>query len=106
MYIEYKGDGITGAARIGRVSFSKTGKTIYYQGRAFRSLKGNGFKSNFFDIQTGEHYWISGCKKRGGDPLYSGDVAIDEDVAEEYWTEIRGIPRNKNVLSRRSLGKY
>ena len=32
MYIESKGDGITGPARIGRVTFSKSGKTLYYRG--------------------------------------------------------------------------
>ena len=30
MYIEYKGSGLTGPARIGRVRFSKTGQTLYY----------------------------------------------------------------------------
>ncbi len=39
MYIEYKGDGLTGPARIGRVTFSKTGGTVYYRDKAFQSLK-------------------------------------------------------------------
>ncbi|MFN8666291.1 MAG: hypothetical protein U0164_03720 [Gemmatimonadaceae bacterium] len=47
MYIECKAGGLTGPARIGRVTFSKTGKTIYYRGHAYRSLKGDGFKSNY-----------------------------------------------------------
>ena len=37
-------------------------------------------------------FWISGPKKAGGDrhPLEaSGPVIIDDDVAEEYWNEIR-----------------
>ncbi len=59
MYIEYKGDGIVGPAKIGRVTFSKTGKSLYYQGRHFRSLKGSGFKANYFDAETGEEYWTS-----------------------------------------------
>jgi hypothetical protein len=42
MYIEYKGDDLVGPARIGRVQYSKTGSTIYYGGKAFRSLKGSG----------------------------------------------------------------
>ncbi|MCA1629632.1 MAG: 1-deoxy-D-xylulose-5-phosphate synthase, partial [Acidobacteria bacterium] len=57
MYIEYKGDGIVGAARIGRVSFSKTGKSLYYGGKEFLSLAGSGFKANYFDAETREHYW-------------------------------------------------
>jgi hypothetical protein len=53
MYIESKAAGLTGPARIGRVTFSKTGKTLYYQGRSFQSLKGDGFKSNNYDIESG-----------------------------------------------------
>lgn len=91
MYIECKAGGLTGPGRIGRVSFSKTGATIYYRGRAFQSLKGSGFKANYYDVATAEHYWISGPKKNGRDPLYVTHVPVhvDEDVAEEYWTKIR-----------------
>ena len=38
MYIERKAGELTGVARIGQVTFSKTGKTIYYRGKKFRSL--------------------------------------------------------------------
>jgi hypothetical protein len=91
MYIESKVDGLEGPARIGRVTFSKTGATIYYRGKEFRSLKGRGFKANYYDVQTGEQYWISGPRRDGEDQLYGGDrgVEIDEDVREEYWREIR-----------------
>ena len=94
MYIENKAGGLTGPARIGRVTFSKTGKTIYYQGRTFQSLKGRGFKSNYYDVATGEHYWISGPRKDGADSLYGGHVTadIDPDVQLEYWRDIRGLP--------------
>jgi hypothetical protein len=97
MYIEYKGDGLSGPARIGRVSFSKRGKTIYYGGKKFQSLKGAGFKANYEDVETGDEYWISGCKRDGNDRLYDEriPVEIDDDVREEYWTEIRGQPENK-----------
>src|ERR1700739_1599457 len=97
MYIEYKGEGLVGAARIGRVTYSKTGSTLYYGGKEFRSLKGSGFKSNYFDVATGEHYWISGTRKGGADALYATNVPteIDEDVREEYWTVIRKKPNLK-----------
>ena len=93
MYIESKAGGLTGPARIGRVTFSKTGATLYYRGRKFQSLKGLGFKSNYKDIETGEDYWISGPRKDGQDALYATPVVpeIDDDVYEEYWTLIRGI---------------
>jgi hypothetical protein len=106
MYIEYKGDGITGPARIGRVTFSKTGMSLYYQGKRFARLKVSGFKANYYDVETGNDYWISGCKKDGTDALYSTTVEIDEDVQEEYWTEIRRRPDLKKVASLNSPGKY
>lgn len=94
MYIECKAGGLTGAARIGRVSFSKTGRTLYYRGRTFQSLKGAGFKSNYYCVETGEDYWISGPKRRGRDALYGGStpIQIDDDVREEYWRNIRRQP--------------
>ena len=51
MYVESK-PGLTGHARIGRVTFSKTRKTIYYRGSKFQSLKG-GYKANFYDVDSG-----------------------------------------------------
>ena len=98
MYIEDKSDGLVGPARIGRVTFSKTRRTIYYQGRSFQSLKGEGFKSNYYEVETGEHFWISGPKRRGGDRLYVSNIPIDidDDVREGYWREIRGQPERVN----------
>jgi len=92
MYIESKSGGLTGPARIGRVTFSKTGATLYYRGRAFRSLKGYGFKSNYYDTETGDYYWISGPRRDGCDALYATHVSpiIDDDVREEYFRDIRG----------------
>jgi hypothetical protein len=93
MYIERKAGNLTGPARIGRVTYSKTGATIYYGGREFRSLKGAGFKANYYDVETGEEYWISGPRRDGCDALYATNVAteIDEDVRQEYWTQIRKV---------------
>lgn len=97
MYMENKAAGLSGSARIGRVTFSKTGKTLYYQGRTFQSLKGRGFKANYVDVATGEEYWISGPKKDGTDRLYGGrsPVEIDDEVREEYWRSIRGVPADE-----------
>jgi hypothetical protein len=91
MYIECKADGLTGPARIGRVTYSKTGATIYYRGKEFISLKGAGFKANYLEVTTGEQYWISGPRKDGCDALYATNTApeIDEDVRDEYWSKIR-----------------
>jgi|SRR5215468_4605827 len=91
MYIERKAGNLTGAARIGRVTYSKTGATIYYRGKAFRRLKGAGFKANYYEVETGEEYWISGPRRDGDDALYNTNIrtAIDDDVREEYWSRIR-----------------
>ena len=94
MYIERKAGSLTGRARIGRVSFNRTGRTIYYRDQIFHRIVGGGFKSNYYDEATGEDYWISGCKRRGGDQLYATNVPveIDDDVRVEYWRYIRGMP--------------
>ena len=106
MYIEYKGDGISGPARIGRVTFSKSGRTIYYRGKQFQSLSGRGFKSNYFDVETRDEYWISGPKKNGADRLYGGSVEIDDDIREEYWTQIRAKAAAPTKHTPRVMSKY
>ena len=86
MYIEDKSESLEGNARIGRVYFSKSGKTLYYRGLKFQSLKGSGFKANYFEVKSGDHYWISGPRKDQNNRLYGGNqgVEIDSDVYEEY----------------------
>ena len=99
MYVESKAAGLRGGpATIGRVSFSKTGRTIRYRDREFRSLKGSGLKANYVDVLTGEQFWISGPKKDGSDRLYGEHlpVEIDVDVREEYWSLIRGRPERSH----------
>jgi hypothetical protein len=93
MYIECKANSLNGPARIGRVTFSKSGRSVTYRGRTFQSLGGRGFKANYYDVETGEEYWISGPRKDGVDRLYGQStrpVEIDDDVAEDYWSKIRG----------------
>ena len=101
MYIERKSgeNDLLGEARIGLVTFSKTGKSIHYNGKTFQTLNGSGFKSNYFDVESGYHYWISGCKKDGTDRLYGErlPIAIDEDIREEYWTTIRNLPAKSEM---------
>jgi hypothetical protein len=109
MYIELKGGGISGAvegaARIGRVTFSKTGKSVYYGGRVFMRTT-QPLKANYFDQATGETAWISGCRKDGQDALYPLIIDIDDDVREEYWTAIREQPERVSETRFRSEGKH
>ncbi len=101
MYIERKAGALIGPARIGRVTFNRTGRTIFYRDQVFHRIVGGGFKSNYYDEASGEDYWISGCKKRGGDQLYATNVPIeiDDDVRVEYWRDIRGMPERINEKS-------
>jgi len=68
--------------------------------------KYQGFKSNFINMETGNNFWISGCKKYGNDTLYPGIIEIDDEVREEYWTKIREMPECKMLSKIRSDGKY
>ncbi len=87
MYVENKG---TGDARIARVYYSRSGRLLYYRGLKLISLSGRGFKSNYMDIESGTHYWVSGPKKKGGNRLYGGDsgLVVDDDVADEYYGKL------------------
>jgi hypothetical protein len=82
-YIELKtGFADNGPAWIGKVEFSKSGKTIYFNGHAFKGI-GHGVSS---DLETGEIYWISGVKKNGQDRHWvgNGKIMIDRTVVDEY----------------------
>ena len=95
MYMECKTGACVGLARIGRVTFNRTGRSLRYRDQVFRRIVGGGAHSNYRDDATKEEYWISGCKRRGGDRLHgSAPVEIDEDVREEYWREIRDVPEH------------
>ena len=106
MWIEHKKEGLFGPARIGWAKLSDRGKRVDYQGRSFRSLHGAGFKANFYDVETGDQYWISGCRKDGRDALYNTDVEVDGDALEEYWLNIRKKPENLKLRKFRAQGKY
>ncbi|MEM6265201.1 MAG: hypothetical protein AAGI38_22045 [Bacteroidota bacterium] len=87
MYIEHKTDqNDRGQAWIGKVEFSKTGQTVYFNGQAFKKSKTGGFYSNYIDLESGEAYWISGVKKNGQDRHWAGGgkIMIDRSVVEEY----------------------
>ena len=87
VYVELKsGYNDNGPAWIGKCSRSKSGRTIYFNGKAFRSSGGRGIKGNHVDIETGDEYWISGVKKNREDRHWAGSgiVMIDESVVAEY----------------------
>ena len=86
-YIELKsGYSDNGPAWIGRVQASSSGKTLYFNNKAFKSWGGRGIGGNYYDIETGETYWISSLKKNGQDRHWagSGRIMIEADVVDEY----------------------
>lgn len=93
MYVENKDGLIEGAdARIGWVSFSKSGRSVYYKGRTLAAVGGRGIGGNFMDVETGEEFWVSGVKKRGSNThsAESASVIVDDDAREEYENLRRG----------------
>ena len=82
MYVEQKTDGNRslhhrGPAVIGEVTFSKTGKTIYFRGKTFHRIKGGGVSGNYQCAEDGNEYWISGVKKRGSNRHVFGSGAVE-----------------------------
>lgn len=86
-YLELKsGFSDNGPAWIGMVSFSKSGKTIYFDGKAFQSLNGMGISGNYFDIESGDEYWISGVKKNMTDrhKFGGGKILVEKRILNDY----------------------
>jgi hypothetical protein len=92
-YIEQKtGSNHNGPAWIGYIKKSKTGKTIYFNNKAYQKF-GHG---DYADIETGEGYWISRIKRNGEDRHWAGHgkIMIDRKAVAEY-LEYRKIPELK-----------
>jgi hypothetical protein len=84
-YIELKtGHSDDGPAWIARVGLSRSGRTVYFNGKALR--RGAGAAGNHVDIRTDEEYWVSGVKKDGVDRhgAGSGRIAIEASTVAEY----------------------
>ena len=86
-YIELKsGYRDNGPAWIGRVKLSQSGRTLYFNDHAFqKSREGKGW---YFDVETGETYWIFGVKKDGHNRHWAGSgcdrIRIDRNCLEAY----------------------
>ena len=84
-YIELKtGYSDNGPAWIGKVAFSGSGRTMFFMDKAFQ--KKPGYPGSYFDVETGETYWISGIKKRGTNRHWAGGgiIQLDRTLADEY----------------------
>jgi hypothetical protein len=86
-YIELKsGFGDSGPAWISKITYSKSGQTVYFNDMALKKLKVPGISGNHYDIENGDEYWISGIKKNGQDRHWAGGgkIMIDEEIIDEY----------------------
>jgi hypothetical protein len=94
-YIELKsGYSDNGPAWIGYVQYSKSGRTVYFNGRGLMKLKGQrhgGSGGNYVDMETGESYWVSGVKRNGQDRHWagSGKVLVEAAAVAEYLRTIQ-----------------
>ena len=85
IYVELKsGYNDDGPAWIGNGVFNRTRRTCYFNGRIFKKNRGIG--GNFYDLETGDTYWISGLKKRGSNRHWAGHgkIQIDRAVVDDY----------------------
>jgi len=92
MYVELKsGYSDDGPAWIGKAFFSKTGRSLYFNGLAF--AKGSRVGGNYYEVLNVEYYWISGIKKSGTNRHWAGHgkIKIDKNVIDEY-LEIKEWP--------------
>ena len=84
-YIELKtGFSDNGPAWIARVKVSKSGRTIYFNGRALK--QGFSGLGNFIDLETHECFWVSGVKRDGADRHWagSGRILVEAAALDEY----------------------
>ena len=94
-YIELKsGHTDKGPAWIAYVTQSKSGRTLYFNGRGLMKLKGQRrgeSGGNYRDMETGESLWVSGVKKNGKDRhrAGSGIVLIEAAAVLDYLTTIK-----------------
>ena len=100
-YIELKsGFGDSGPAWIGMAEFSKTGRTVYFNGKALKNLNVCGISGNYYDIENGDEYWISGVKKNGSDRHWAGGgkIMIDRNVVDIYLDQVDFNALDKNLF--------
>jgi hypothetical protein len=86
-YFENKAEqGDYGPAWIARARVSKSGRTIYFNGRALKRAVKGGIAGNYYDSETGDEWWISGVKRRGSNRHSSGGgiVWVEESAVPEF----------------------
>jgi hypothetical protein len=93
IYIEHKsGHHDAGPAWITRARLSKSGRTVYFNGRALKRRGRRGVSGNYCCLETADEFWISGVKVEGDDRHWAGHgpVMVDQRVVEDYLA-LRGL---------------
>jgi len=76
-YIECKSDSADWMdAWISRVKYSGSKKTVYFNGMALKSSHGRGISGNYYNMENGDEYWISGVKKNEWNRHWAGGGKI------------------------------
>lgn len=102
-YVELKtGYHDDGPAWIARVELSRSGQTVYFNGRSLKRA-GGGAAGNYYDLETREIYWVSGVKKRGGDRHWSGRgrITIEARAVAEYLEliDVEALDKRRFLIS-------
>ena len=98
VYVERtNGSNHDGEAWIGKCFYSNSGLSIYFDGKGFKREKSH--NSNYYDLDSGELYWISKVKKNGQDrhKFGKGLIYIDKSIVDEYLKIIgeENLPKSK-----------
>ena len=93
LYIECKSSGgHRGDAWIGLATLSRSGRTVYFNGRGLKRQSGM-TSGNHYCIETLAEYWVSGPKKNGEDRHWAGGGTVRvEAAALDAYLEFRGQP--------------
>lgn len=95
MYVQLKTgyDLDRGPAWISRVRFNRSWQSATFHGRTLRKFSGGFGDANFYDIDSGELYWLSGPKRDRTDARYSSvQPTVDEDARAPYSSFLAGAP--------------
>lgn len=96
LYVELKsGHNHDGPAWIGYGTFNRTGKTVYFNGKAYSKMSGS--IGNFYSGD--EEYWVTGIKQNAAHRHQHGrgKIFIDGDAVNEYqeYTRQDKLPKSK-----------
>ena len=100
IFVELKsGHSDNGPAWIGKGTYSRSKRMIYFDGKALAALRPRENFASHVEHGTGNFYWVSRVKKDRTDRHWAGSgiIQIDREVVDEY-VELTGgkpLPRSR-----------